>query len=232
MDASKNRMIDTLLLDLAALIACSDIVTRHHELYVPFHKKLLDFVDKYDLKQDRGWIFLERNSMILYLDNQYLNNNECRSIIQFLIGQKDNGQDRLSYFSHNSLHPNLKPCEESFDKREYNNVIFEAAKIYENAVQSKSDLDKIGSDLMMKVWNENNPVLKLNECISETEKNIQEGMKYLAAGFMKHIRNPNAHLPSHEHPLSEDTCLELLGFVSYLFRQLDISVCEEKKKHN
>lgn len=230
MNTSKNRMIDSLLLDLTSLIACSDIVTRHHHLYIPFHKKLLDFIEKNNLKQDRGWLFLERNYMVLYLDNQFLSNEECRVIIQFLKGHKDNGEDKLSYFSHNSFHPKLKPCEESFDKGEYNNTIFEASKIYENAIQSKSGLDRIGSDLMMKVWNENNPVLKLNEGTSETDKNIQEGIKYLSAGFMKHIRNPNAHLPSHEHPISQDVCLELLGFVSYLFGQLDIAVNNSKKE--
>lgn len=223
MDASKNRMIDSLLLDLTSLMACSEYVTRHHRLYMPFHKKLLTFIEKNNLKQDRGWLFLERNAMILYWDNQYLSNGDCRIIMQFLIGQKDNGEARLSYFSHNSFHPKLKPCEASFDKGEYNNVIFEVAKIYENAIQAKSGLNNIGSDLMMKAWNEKSPVLKLNDGITETERNIQEGMKYLSAGFMKHIRNPNAHLPSHENPLSQDICLELLGFASYLFRQLDIA---------
>jgi uncharacterized protein (TIGR02391 family) len=222
---TKNKEIESLINDCGHLIASDEIVKRNHKLYVPFHKKLLAFIEKYDLKQDRGWLFLERNHVILYWDSQWLNNDECRAILQFLIGQKDNDEEsKMSYFGNVSLHPKLKPCEDFFDKGNYNSTIFEGAKIFNKTVQEKAKSTNDGTNLMMEVFKPESGVLKLNLQKTDSEKNFQAGMQFLAAGMIQHIRNPNAHEPSHEKPISQVECLELLNFLSYLFKQVDNAV--------
>ena len=90
--------------------------------------------------------------------------------------------------------------------------------------KSKSVSPKDGQALMLDVWGADNGVLKITPCLSETDKNTQNGIKFLSAGLMQAIRNPTAHEPAIDWPINKQDCLDLLGFVSYLFRQLDSSV--------
>ena len=70
-------------------------------------------------------------------------------------------------------------------------------------------------------------VLKLNKGESRTEKDVQEGVKFLSAGQMQALRNPTAHEPALHWPISKSDCLDMLSFISYLLRQLDIAVYYE-----
>jgi len=49
-------------------------------------------------------------------------------------------------------------------------------------------------------------------------------MKFMAAGVMQAIRNPTAHEPVLFLRNEEKDCLDVLGFLSFLFRQLDAVV--------
>src|SRR5947209_2402063 len=46
----------------------------------------------------------------------------------------------------------------------------------------------------------------------------------LSAGLMSAIRNPTAHEPAVDWPISLDDCLDILSFISFLYRQLDKAV--------
>jgi uncharacterized protein (TIGR02391 family) len=74
---------------------------------------------------------------------------------------------------------------------------------------------------MLEVWGPENGVLKITPCETETDKNVQNGVKFLSAGLMQAIRNPTAHEPALDWPINKQDCLDLLSFVSFLFRQLD-----------
>ncbi|MDY0325379.1 MAG: TIGR02391 family protein [Candidatus Cloacimonadaceae bacterium] len=115
-------------------------------------------------------------------------------------------------------------CKQLFVERHYFHAVFEAAKVYHKEVQSKSHSMKDGQALMMEVWNPNNGSLKITQCISETDKNIQEGIGFLSAGLMRAIRNPTAHEPALDWPINEKDCMDILGFISFLLRKLDDSV--------
>jgi uncharacterized protein (TIGR02391 family) len=58
-------------------------------------------------------------------------------------------------------------------------------------------------------------------CVTETDRNIQDGLRFLSAGVMKLMRNPMAHEPTLEWPISKQDCLDFLGFISFLWHQLD-----------
>ena len=47
---------------------------------------------------------------------------------------------------------------------------------------------------MLDVWGPENGVLKVTQCLSETDKNVQNGIKFLSSGLMQAIRNPTAHV--------------------------------------
>ena len=113
-----------------------------------------------------------------------------------------------------------------FRSRNFADAVEAAFKCLDNAVRDRSGLsDKGGSDLMFTVFNEKNPILKLNELHSTSDRNEQEGYKHLFAGAMAGIRNPRAH----EHELRDDpkVALETLAFANHLMNKLDAATRKE-----
>jgi len=103
-------------------------------------------------------------------------------------------------------------------------AVFEAAKAYNKAVREKACSTKDGQSLMLEVWGWDKGCLKITSCVTDTDKNVQDGVKFLSAGLMNAIRNPTAHEPAVDWPISLPDCLDILSFISFLFRQLDKSV--------
>jgi uncharacterized protein (TIGR02391 family) len=82
--------------------------------------------------------------------------------------------------------------------------------------------------LMLEAWGCEKGTLKVTRCESDTDRNVQDGIKFLSAGLMRAIRNPTAHEPAIDWPISEEDCLDILSFVSFLFRKLDDAVSVPK----
>lgn len=128
------------------------------------------------------------------------------------------------FMSHSYHEEIIKHSKKLFLQGHYFHAVFEACKVYNKEVQKKARSTKDGQTLMLEVWGADNGVLKITPCQTETDKNTQNGIKFLSAGLMQAIRNPTAHEPAIDWPVSKQDCLDLLGFLSYLFRQLDKAV--------
>ena len=128
-------------------------------------------------------------------------------------------------FLDRGFHPEVsKHCTKLFSQGNYFHAVFEACKLYNKLVAEKAQSQKDGEPLMMEVWGWQNGVLKVTPCQTETDKNVQDGIKFLSAGLMRALRNPTAHEPALHWPITKEDCLDLLGFVSFLLRQLDKAV--------
>lgn len=103
----------------------------------------------------------------------------------------------------------------------YFHAVFEAAKAYNVEVKKKAQSSKDGQALMLDVWGAEKGVLKITACVTDTDRNVQEGVKFLSAGLMQAIRNPTAHEPALDWPIAREEALDILSFLSFLFRQLD-----------
>lgn len=127
-------------------------------------------------------------------------------------------------FTNRNYHENIhKHCRKLFLQGNYFHAVFEAAKVYNRLVQEKSKSSKDGQPLMLDVLSLSG-VLRLNKGETQTEKNIQEGVKFLSAGLMQAMRNPTSHEPALDWPISKEDCLDMLSFISYLYKQLDKAV--------
>ena len=123
------------------------------------------------------------------------------------------------------FHPQvIEHCQNLFTQGNYFHAVFEACKLYNKLVREKAISLKDGEALMMDVWGWENGVLKVTACQSDTDKNVQDGIKFLSAGLMRAMRNPTAHEPALHWPITKEDCLDMLSFVSFLFRQLDKAV--------
>lgn len=126
-------------------------------------------------------------------------------------------------FDNRKFHKSIiKNSRRLFIETNYFHAVFEAAKLYNKQVQNKSGSTKDGYHLMMDVFGEKG-ILKHNNGITTTEKDELNGIKFLSAGLMQALRNPTAHELASEWSMSKEDCLDILSFISFLLRKLDIS---------
>lgn len=118
----------------------------------------------------------------------------------------------------------MEHCKKLYAQGNYFHAVFEACKVYNKKVQDKAQTHLDGQNLMLQVWGWEKGVLKLTSCETDTDKNVQDGVKFLSAGLMAAMRNPTAHEPALDWPIEKQDCLDMLSFVSFLLRQLDRAV--------
>lgn len=129
--------------------------------------------------------------------------------------------EHLKRFHNRSYHQEIiTHCQLFFEGRHYSTAVLEAAKAYNSAVKKKSGLVKDGADLMMAAFSDSGTV-KVNSFKTDSEKNEQKGIMFLSAGIVQAFRNPTAHETALHWKISEENCLDILSFISYLFKKLD-----------
>lgn len=133
-------------------------------------------------------------------------------------------QQLREFYSRNFHLQVVEHCFKLFCEENYFHAVFEVCKVYNKLAKEKSQSSKDGEALMMDVWGWQHGVLKVTACKTDTDKNVQDGIKFLSAGLMRAIRNPTAHEPAIDWPISKEDCLDMLSFLSFLFRQLDKAV--------
>lgn len=106
-----------------------------------------------------------------------------------------------------------------FDDGHYSHATFEAFKYIDKEVARLSSKSDTGYKLMMAAFNEQSPLISLNDLSSMSQTDEQLGFKFLFAGGMSGIRNPRGH----EYSIKDDieTCLSHLGFGTMLLRKLE-----------
>ncbi len=72
---------------------------------------------------------------------------------------------------------------------------------------------------MMAAFSEASPKLRLTPLSTQSEKDEQEGYRFVFAGGVRAIRNPRGH--EHSAKDDPDICLDHLSFVSLLLRRLE-----------
>ena len=145
--------------------------------------------------------------------------------ILFDSGVRAASKENIEAFGRRAFHPTVVQHSRSlFVQGNYFHALFEAGKAYNVEVKKKAQSSRDGQALMLEVWSSDKGTLKLTPCVTDTDRNVQDGVRFLAAGLMQAIRNPTAHAPALEWPIGRDDCLDILSFLSFLFRQLDKAV--------
>lgn len=117
-------------------------------------------------------------------------------------------KDSLDEFLKRNFHSEVvKHSQKLFAQGNYFHAVFEAAKAYNKDVKEKSKSDKDGQPLMLNVWGCESGVLKVTACQTQTDKDFQDGIKFISGGLMSAIRNPTAHEPAITWPIDKQDCL-------------------------
>jgi len=115
-------------------------------------------------------------------------------------------------------------CRAELLEENYFHAVFEAMKSVASKIRALSGLTSDGADLVTEVFALGkicSPVLAINSLKSETERGEQRGFVNLLTGLFGTIRNPLAHNPKVEWPMSEQDALDILTTASLIHRKLD-----------
>jgi uncharacterized protein (TIGR02391 family) len=85
-------------------------------------------------------------------------------------------------------------------------------------IEGSNSPGEFGINLMRKVFDEENPSIKINKLENEDDKKEQKGFKYLAMGTMGCIRNKFSHGDADQIDFLEG--FKLLCFLSYMLEAI------------
>jgi uncharacterized protein (TIGR02391 family) len=103
-----------------------------------------------------------------------------------------------------------------FRNKHYADAVRRGCMHVNNLVKKKSGLStKDGPDLMHHAFKVDSPVLRLNALASQSDRDEQDGYRYILAGMMTGVRNPRAHEPVEDDP---EAALEMLTLANHLIR--------------
>lgn len=117
-----------------------------------------------------------------------------------------------------------KRTEKLFVDGHHARAVEEAYKLLDNLVKKKAKLQSTnltGSKLMQAAFSPSKPLLKLNECVSTSERDEQSGYMQILSGCMTGIRNPRAHESDWED--TEQRALQLLILANHLIERVNMS---------
>lgn len=115
----------------------------------------------------------------------------------------------------------LNYCRAELLDENYFHAVFEATKGVAERIRTLSGLTGDGADLVNKVFAGQQPILVLGPLTTDSEKSEQRGFANLLIGLFGAVRNPLAHAPKTNWPMSEQDALDILTLVSLIHRKLD-----------
>lgn len=128
-----------------------------------------------------------------------------------------------------SIHPEaMKYCGVELLQDDYFHAVLEAVKSLAQRIRDITGLTTDGAELIDQAFSLKNPLIRLNELKSETDRSEHLGVAMLLKGCFSAVRNPSAHEPRLLWK-GEDDAADYLTLVSLLHRKLDGAVIRDDK---
>lgn len=120
-----------------------------------------------------------------------------------------------------NAHPAIAAyCRAELITDNYFHAVLEANKGLFQRIRDISGLETDGNALIEQVFS-TNPIVIINNYTTSSEKNEHTGFCNLLKGLCSMFRNPTAHEPKVDWPISEQDALDILSIISYCHRRLD-----------
>lgn len=148
-----------------------------------------------------------------------------QKILSFYISPEELGKvsehSAIELFARLNLHKKVIISSRNlFKDGHYRQCVHEATIALENYIKNKAgSLSEIGQKLMFKVFDENNPIIKISDCKTVIGKDEQAGIKFLSVGIIRGFKNVYSHSDKQiKDPLK---ALRILSIISYIFETID-----------
>jgi uncharacterized protein (TIGR02391 family) len=125
------------------------------------------------------------------------------------------------------VHPDvLRFCRAELVHRNYFHAVLEASKSVSAKIRDRTGLISDGTTLANEAFSlaENMPPLAFNAVRTPSERSAHSGYANFVRGVVGAFRNPTAHEPKVEFPISEEDALDMLATISMVHRRLGQAV--------
>jgi len=112
-------------------------------------------------------------------------------------------------------------CKAELINENYFHSVFEAVKSIAEEIRLKTSLTSDGAELIDQALSINNPLLKINNLSTETEKSEQKGFANLIKGVFGMFRNTTAHAPKIVWNITEDEALDIMTTISLIHKKIE-----------
>jgi uncharacterized protein (TIGR02391 family) len=115
----------------------------------------------------------------------------------------------------------LEFCKAELVADNYFHAVLEATKSVAAKIRRRTGLKGDGAGLVDAAFGGEDPKVRINPLEAESHWSEQRGFGNLLKGLFGTFRNPTAHEPRTEWPMSEADALDLLSLASYAHRRID-----------
>lgn len=121
-----------------------------------------------------------------------------------------------------NVHPDvIKFCKSELLQDNYFHAVFETTKSVADKIREITGLTEDGAELVQNAFSTKNPILRINDLITETEISEQKGFVNLLVGFFGMFRNITAHAPKIKWIIAELDALDMMSIASLMHRKID-----------
>lgn len=135
-------------------------------------------------------------------------------------------QERASHYKYKlelrNVHSEIiKYCNEELVKENYFHSVFEGIKSVAQRLRDLTGVHADGNPLVDVVFSTANPLLKINQLQTDTDRSEHLGLANIIKGLFGLIRNPTAHTPKIKFVIDEAEALDIMTTVSFVHKRLD-----------
>ena len=135
----------------------------------------------------------------------------------------ESSSNEMHPFDERNIHPEIDNVSRKlFDDGHYSQATFEAYKFLDKHVSAISGCIESGQKLMLSVFSDKHPLIKLTNLSNTSEIDEQKGFQFLFAGATAAIRNPRGHEVGNIDDIEKS--LDHLSLASFLLRRVNSRV--------
>jgi len=169
---------------------------------------------------------LEVNKRLSFIGIELGENGKYRNIVKSKTISE--AEQRASRFKHKLENRNVHSHIYKYSKAEllvenYFHSVFEAIKSIADRIRKMTGLSIDGATLIDTAFATDNPLIKINDLLTSTDRSEHLGLANLIKGLFGLIRNPTAHEPKIKFEIDEDEALDIMTTISYVHKLFDKS---------
>lgn len=169
----------------------------------------------------------EINKILSFLGLELTEKGQYRSVLkaETISDAEKRATELMARLKDRNVHPDvLKFCRSELLENNYFHAVFETTKSIADKIRSKTGQTSDGADLIDNTFRTANPILKINNLITDTEISEHKGFANLLKGVFGMFRNTTAHAPRISWVIEQEDALDMMSIASLIHRKLDKAI--------